>query len=255
VLSITSKSNPSLTSLLKYDGLGRRIAIDSGTNASVETRYLWCGESLCQARTSADVVQRRYYSEGEYLPLGGTSLHYVQDQLGSVRDVIATQNGSRVASFDYAPYGDPVQSNGRVSTDFRYARLFYDSQDGLYLTHYRPYDPRTGRWLSRDPLGIAAAQNNYTYGQTNPLSYIDPGGQFIWFVAIAAFLAYEFTPGIANAPGPNDPTYSTPPWAPAVNALLAASAAGLLVRGAAMCTAGIATRTLAFGENDLVLGA
>ncbi|MDQ2777029.1 MAG: YD repeat-containing protein [Acidobacteriota bacterium] len=41
-----------------YDGLGRRIAID---NNGSETRYLWCGSTLCQGRTSTDTVTRRYY--------------------------------------------------------------------------------------------------------------------------------------------------------------------------------------------------
>jgi RHS repeat-associated protein len=177
LLSITSKTNSSLKTTFRYDGLGRRIAIDTGNGGIVtETRHLWCGESLCQARTSADVVERRYYSEGEYLPLGGTSLYYSQDQLGSVRDVLAAQNGTRVASFDYDPYGNPSESNGRVSTDFRYARLFYDQQDGLYLTHYRAYEPSTGRWLSRDPLGSVSGSNAYPYAEDGPTIAIDPRG-------------------------------------------------------------------------------
>jgi RHS repeat-associated protein len=176
LLSITSKANASLKTTFAYDGLGRRTAINTGANAETQTRYLWCGEQMCQARTSADVVERRYYSEGEYLPLGGTSLYYSQDQLGSVRDVLATQNGSRVAEFDYDPYGNPSQSNGRVSTDFRYAELFYDQQDGLYLTHHRPYDPVVGRWLNRDPSGENSGVNLYAYVHANPTNGVDPVG-------------------------------------------------------------------------------
>jgi YD repeat-containing protein len=95
---------------LRYDGLGRRLAIvtTSGTLPS-ETRYLWCGDSLCQARTAADVVTRRYYPEGEVIPQGGTLLYYGKDQLGSVRDVLTVQNDSRVASYDYDPYGNVAE--------------------------------------------------------------------------------------------------------------------------------------------------
>jgi RHS repeat-associated protein len=31
--------------------------------------------------------------------------------------------------------------------------MFYDADSGLYLTQYRAYDPLSGRWLSRDPIG------------------------------------------------------------------------------------------------------
>jgi RHS repeat-associated protein len=178
LLSITSRSNAALKTVFKYDGLGRRTAIDTGSNAAIETRYLWCGEQLCQARTSADAVQRRYYSEGEYLPLGGTSLYYSQDQLGSVRDVLATQNGSRVASFDYESYGKPSQSNGRVATDFRYGGLFYDQEDGLHLALYRIFDSAIGRWLSRDPIDSSALHNLYTYSDASPITKTDKLGLY-----------------------------------------------------------------------------
>ncbi|HTS48202.1 MAG TPA: RHS repeat-associated core domain-containing protein [Bryobacteraceae bacterium] len=177
LLSITSKAQPSHVTSFRYDGLGRRIAIDTTTGSlTSETRYLWCGDQLCQARTSADVVSRRYYPEGEYLPLGGTSLYYAQDHLGSVRDVLAAQNGTRVASFDYEPFGNPSQSNGRVSTDFRFAGMFYDQQDGLYLTKYRAYDPKAQRWLGRDPMGEQAGTNLYSYAADDPSNFTDPLG-------------------------------------------------------------------------------
>jgi RHS repeat-associated protein len=47
----------------------------------------------------------------------------------------------------------------------------------LYLTQYRIYDPRTGRWLSRDPIEEEGGINLYGYVGGNPVSYIDPNGQ------------------------------------------------------------------------------
>jgi RHS repeat-associated protein len=54
--------------------------------------------------------------------------------------------------------------------------LFYHAPSGLYLTHYRAYDPVTARWLSRDPIGEAGGVNLYGYVGGNPLSYTDPLG-------------------------------------------------------------------------------
>ena len=185
LLSVTSKANSALKTAFRYDGLGRRTAIDTTNGMTSETRYLWCGEQLCQARTSTDTVSRRYYSEGEYLPLGGTSLYYSQDQLRSVRDVLATQNGSRVGSFDYDPYGNPSESNDQIGTNFRYAGMFYDQQDGLYLTQYRIYSPAVGHWLSRDPVdGYPASVNSYVYALNNPIVFQDPDGRFVWLIPL-----------------------------------------------------------------------
>jgi RHS repeat-associated protein len=49
----------------------------------------------------------------------------------------------------------------------------YHAQSGLYLTKYRFYDPQTGRWLSRDPIGEAGGINLYGYVGGNPVSWFD----------------------------------------------------------------------------------
>ena len=156
----------------KYDGLSRRLVIKNGglPQFNKETRYVWCGEKPCQQRDSSDVVLARYYDEGE--SNGG---FYLQDQLGSVRQS-RNQFGTTIyATKDYGPYGESVQSSG-TSTRFGYAGMFYHAQTGLYLTQYRAYHARTGRWLSRDPIGIAGGLNLYAYVGGNPISYVDPLG-------------------------------------------------------------------------------
>lgn len=177
LIGIGYKASPAKSTAFRYDGLGRRLAIVEGNGtASTETRYLWCGTRLCQARNAADVVTRRYFPEGEAIPQGDTRLYYGMDQLGSVRDVSSAQTGARVATYDYDPYGNQIASTGRISVDFRYAGMFYHPQSGLYLTNYRAYDPKSARWLSKDPIKEFGGLNLYVYVDGGPIGNFDPLG-------------------------------------------------------------------------------
>ena len=54
--------------------------------------------------------------------------------------------------------------------------MFYLPEAGLYLTHYRVYDPTLGRWLSRDPIGEIGGVNLYAYVGNDPVNWSDPIG-------------------------------------------------------------------------------
>ncbi len=56
-----------------------------------------------------------------------------------------------------------------------------DVATGLDWMSVRAYDPTIGRFISRDPLGRAPlvfADNPYVYAGNNPLSNVDPSGQY-----------------------------------------------------------------------------
>jgi RHS repeat-associated protein len=179
LIGIGYLGHPGMATKFRYDGLSRRIAIDETSGGLTgETRYAWCGETLCQARSVTDTVARRYFAEGEESVTDGSLLFYAVDHLGSVRDVIVAQNGLRVAHYDYAPNGAPTKSVGSRATwtDFRYGGLFYHQTSDLYLATHRAYDPVVGRWLSRDPIGEKGGYNLYAYVVGNPIGKADPSG-------------------------------------------------------------------------------
>lgn len=47
----------------------------------------------------------------------------------------------------------------------------------------RAYDPGTGRWLNRDPIGEAGGMNLYAYGPNSPINGFDPDGADWEFIA------------------------------------------------------------------------
>ena len=161
-----------------YDALNHRITTAETVGATTTTtRNLWCGDMVCQTRTSADVVTRRHYAEGEHNVTTGQKLVYRQDQLGSVRDITDGTTAALVGAYDYGPYGQITRNWGTANTDYRYARLFHHPNSGLYLSTTRAYDPVTGRWLNRDTIGEAGGINLYGYVGADPINKVDPEGK------------------------------------------------------------------------------
>ncbi len=107
-------------------------------------------------------------------------------------------SASSAPAYDYDPYGAPLQSAPPV-TDFAYSGTFQDPDSGLYLTRHRPYDPITGRFLTRDPLGeTGAAQGNlYPYADGDPIDLADPTGLICWPAVFGNLLNWLGGPSIA----------------------------------------------------------
>lgn len=52
----------------------------------------------------------------------------------------------------------------------------YDAETGLHYTYHRYYDPKTGRYLTPDPIGQFGGLNLYPYVDNNPINTVDPHG-------------------------------------------------------------------------------
>jgi RHS repeat-associated protein len=69
--------------------------------------------------------------------------------------------------------GDPT---GAFGYELRFPGQFYDRSTKLYYNYFRDYDPRTGRYIESDPIGLQGGINTYGYVNGNPLSLTDPTG-------------------------------------------------------------------------------
>jgi len=69
-----------------------------------------------------------------------------------------------------------------VSNPWRYAGGYFDANMSLYKFGIRYYDPTTGRWTQRDPVGGSLAEttkaNPYVYANNNTVNEIDPTGRY-----------------------------------------------------------------------------
>ena len=166
-----------------------------------KTYYIWCDGQICQKRVATSSwgstsdpdtgVKANYYGDGEtrhdtiYLK---TKYFYNYDHQGSVREVTDSSKNV-VAAYDYTPFGERLWKGSGSDTfncEFAYTGHFYHPQTGHHLALFRAYDPRTGRWLSQDPLGESGGLNLYGYMINDPLNGFDPDGRMPEWVADVA---------------------------------------------------------------------
>ncbi len=90
--------------------------------------------------------------------------------------------------YTYNPYGEVIESSHEpqaTSNSFLFTGQYYDSEIDEYFMRARMYDPRIGRFTSRDPVFGKAYQpltlHQYLYCLNDPVNYIDPSGKFYWF--------------------------------------------------------------------------
>jgi len=155
-----------------YDGLGRRVRIveKAGGTVTSDKRFVWVGAQIAQERDSANAVTKRFSGHG-VLGANGVLL-YMRDHLGSVREVMDTAGVVR-ARYDYEVYGKRLKVRGDLEVDAGYTGHWQHVASGLTLTWFRAYDPRTGRWLSRDPIGMRGGINLYAYVGNSPIRFVD----------------------------------------------------------------------------------
>ena len=119
-----------------------------------------------------------------YLLKGGNVYRVIADHLGSVRLVVNVTDGSIAQRLDYDAWGRVLTDTNPGFQPFGFAGGIYDQDTGLVRFGARDYDPETGRWTNKDPIGFGGGDFNiYTYVGENPISYVDPIGTNIFIAA------------------------------------------------------------------------
>jgi RHS repeat-associated protein len=121
------------------------------------------------------------------LGVPGAGFHFYHfDQLGNT---LALTNGAGKVSTAYAylPFGAVAKKTGIVANPFTYVGAFgvMDEGNGLFFMKNRYYDATTGRFIQKDPIGMAGGINLYRYAANNPVDWIDPEGEFFHLVIMA----------------------------------------------------------------------
>jgi RHS repeat-associated protein len=179
--TLMNVSSPSKTIDYVVDASGRRVArkIDGTTT----NRYLYGEGILPVAELKADGTIKSQFVYGsdshvpDYMINNGATYRFVTDQVGSVRLVVNTVDGTVAQRIDYDPFGRVSDDTNPGFQPFGFAGGVYDADTGLVLFGLRDYDAKYGRWLGKDPIGFSGGDPNlYAYVGSDPINNVDPSG-------------------------------------------------------------------------------
>lgn len=195
----------------QYDALNRRVVKlrPNGANWNRRDYYYTCGWQVIEERellntasktTAATtpkfqwvwdlryldaVVLRDENKDGDGDCVDGTDqrLYYTQDA-GLNTTALVNTAGTVVERYAYDSYGKvsvlsaawATQSATLFNNEVLFAGYRLNPETGLYQVRNREYHPTLGRWVTRDPMGLAAGLNLYQYVSSGPLSSTDPEG-------------------------------------------------------------------------------
>ncbi len=193
-------SEEAMTLAFTYDQQGRRRSkvVTTGSGAGTitqETRFAWDGWIMIgQWNHTTTITGVQTYLWGLDLSnseqgaggIGGLlavscdteTLLPFHDGMGNIQTVSDASSGTLDAVVDYGPFGERVGSPTSANP-FWYSSKFFDEETGFAYYGYRYYNPETGRWLNRDPIGERGGVNLYGFVGNNPVNQIDALGEEI----------------------------------------------------------------------------
>ncbi len=177
---LASVDLPAKTILYVHDPVGRRIARRS--DGTLVRGWLWNGDRVVAELNDRSVAASLFaygaQSTTPVLMIAGTNQYrLVSDERGSVRWVINIADGNIAQEIEYDEFGRLRKDTNPGFQPFGFAGGLTDPDTGLVQFGLRDYDPSTGQWTSRDPLGFQGGQFNlYAYCGNDPIDFSDPTG-------------------------------------------------------------------------------
>lgn len=199
---------PALHATLTYDGAGRLEGVGRAVRYGYDERNLRITKTrgrhttlyhddeagtLLEETTARGRLIRLYVNlptDHGSVPLAQLTrpdaLVYLHtDALGTPR--LATDATKTVVwSFDADAFGslppneDPDGDGNTTVVNLRFPGQYYDRETGFFYNWNRYYDPRIGRYITSDPIGLAGGVNTYEYVGSNPLRFADTLGLTKW---------------------------------------------------------------------------
>lgn len=174
-------TGPDLNETYKYDGTGNRIQIDS---SGTVTNFLYDGPNAIVERNSSQVTDATYlrnpFSPGG---IGGiinqqstahSQQYYHYNAQGTVTDT-TNPSAEKLNSYISDAFGNIISSTGATPNNRQFLTKEQD-KTGLIYFGKRYYDPKIGRFITPDPMGMIDGPNLYLYCNNDPVNMVDLWG-------------------------------------------------------------------------------
>ena len=164
----------------------RRAALASCASAPSRTRGLifcpTCGANgnRLGGEYAADDEKSVFVYAGATAPAymihGSVTYRIITDNHGSVRLVVNAETGEVAQRLDYDSFGRVLRDTNPGFQPFGFQGGLYDPDTGLVEFGCRWYDAYTGRWISKDPIGLRGGINFYEFCKNNAIAWSDSTG-------------------------------------------------------------------------------
>jgi RHS repeat-associated protein len=171
---LASVSKSGVTTSYTYNALGQRVSKATGGQSAIHYLYNEAGQLLGEYNVNGQPITQYVWLDGQPLAqiTAGGVYYYHNDHLGTPR-ALTDANQQLVWAATYLPFGKASVAVETVTNNLRFPGQYFDSETGLHYNYFRDYDPRTGRYVQSDPIGLRGGINTYAYVLSNPLRNSD----------------------------------------------------------------------------------
>jgi RHS repeat-associated protein len=199
---LASKTTGAATTTFSYDAVGnvRHVTLPSGAsidyvidgrnhrvgkkvNGALTNAWVYAGGLSPIAELDGGGALKSLFVYGlrrnvpDLMVSGGATYRLVTDQLGSVRLVVNTATGAIAEQIEYDEWGNVLADTNPGFQPFGFAGGLYDRDTNLVRFGARDYDPKTGRWTSKDAARFRGGLNLYVYCHDDPINLVDSTGR------------------------------------------------------------------------------
>jgi RHS repeat-associated protein len=211
---LTSASSDISTVNYSYDVQDRRV---SRVEDDVTNFFIYdVNQVVADLDGNGDILRSYVWRQGidnllSFTDHTSSSTYYaIKDHQNTVLAMV-DEAGAVVESYEYDAYGNTTVldasgtelSESAIGNRYMFQGREYDSSTGLYYFRARWYDSDSGRWLSKDPIGIEGGLNLYEFCGSNPVNNVDPEGESLslWIGALIVTAVVTVYSMISNCSG------------------------------------------------------
>jgi RHS repeat-associated protein len=193
----------------KYDGAGQRVVKQIGLTTTI---YIFnqYGKLIAEADGNGSILKEYIYLGSQPLAIvayqtTANIYYYHNDHLGTPQ-LLTDQVQGIVWRGDYEPFGEVNVPTNTVDNPLRFAGQYFDQETNLHYNYFRDYDPKTGRYVESDPIGLGGGLNTFSYVGGNPIGRIDPLG--LWGFSSGSSASATGALGYGVSAGANQQSFS-----------------------------------------------